>query len=139
MSDSIFSGTDRREKVFKMLFSAEYNNQGEAEDIYASFFEEGEKIPQDGYVRDTFIGALNFASESDLLIEADSKKWKASRMSAVTRTILRLASYELLKTDLPPRVAINEAVELAKEFGEDGSPAFVNGILNRIAKDAGKM
>ena len=122
-----------------MLFSAEYNNQGEAEDIYASFFEEGEKIPQDGYVRDTFIGALNFASESDLLIEADSKKWKASRMSAVTRTILRLASYELLKTDLPPRVAINEAVELAKEFAEDGSPAFVNGILNRIAKDAGKM
>lgn len=134
MPDSIFSGADRRERVFKMLFSAEYNTDRTTEESFASFFDEGETVPLEGYVHDTFFGASEYAGEADRLVESDSKNWKMSRMSAVTRCVLRLAVYELMKTDLPPKVVINEAVELSKKFGEDGSPSFVNGILNRIAK-----
>ena len=139
MPDSIFSGADRRERVFKMLFSREYNTDNTIGDAFASFFDAEEGAPSEGYVRDTFFGASEFAAETDHLVESDSKNWKMSRMSPVTRSILHLAVYEIMKTDVPPRVAINEAVELAKKFGEDGAPSFVNGILNRIAKDSGKI
>ena len=63
-----------------------------------------------------------------------SKGWKTSRMGKVDLTILRLASYEVLfDEDVPGKVAINEAVELAKKFGGDESPAFINGVLGKVA------
>ena len=73
------------------------------------------------------------------MIEKDSKNWSASRMSGVVRTALRLSIYELLCTDIPPKVAINEALELVKKYGNEQEPAFVNGILNRIAREAGRL
>jgi N utilization substance protein B len=60
-------------------------------------------------------------------------------MAAVTRSILRLAVYEILWGEVPPRAAINEAVELAKLYDEEAAPAFINGILNQIAKENGKL
>ena len=60
-------------------------------------------------------------------------------MSGVTRNLLRLAIYELMNTETPPKVVINEAVNLAKKFGDDAEPAFINGILNRIAREEGKL
>ena len=63
-----------------------------------------------------------------------SKGWKTSRMGKVDLTILRLASYEVLfDEDVPAKVAINEAVELAKKFGGDDSPSFINGVLGKVA------
>ena len=68
-----------------------------------------------------------------------SQHWRLERMTRVDRNILRLATYELMKLpDVPRRVTLNEAVELAKRFGSEGSPGFVNGILDRIASDLGK-
>ena len=72
--------------------------------------------------------------EIDDAIQSASRNWRLDRMSRVDRNILRLAAYELAHTpDVPTKVVINEAVELAKRFGTTDSPAFVNGILDRIA------
>ena len=77
--------------------------------------------------------------EVDALIEAASVNWRLVRMPVVDRNILRLASFELLAChDIPPSVSINEAVELAKRYGDKDSRAFVNGILDRIASDTGR-
>lgn len=130
---------DRRERVFQMLFSTDFNKERTLDESFVSFFDEGDTLPGEGYIKNTLSGAYAFADEADVLIEADSNNWSAERMSGVTRTILRLAIYELLCTELPPRVAINEAVELAKKFGDEQEPAFINGILNRIAREKGKI
>jgi len=90
-------------------------------------------------------GAKSFAAElvrevsehGDQLDEAIAKRarnWRVSRMAAVDRNILRLGAFELMYSDTPPAVVLNEAVELAHRFGSDASPAFVNGILDAIAK-----
>jgi len=84
-------------------------------------------------------GVSEKAAEVDKLIEKASANWRLSRMPVVDRNILRLATYELLECpDVPASVSINEAVELAKRFGEKDSRAFVNGILDRIATDTGR-
>jgi N utilization substance protein B len=68
-----------------------------------------------------------------------SKHWRLERMSRVDRNIIRLGAYELLHvSDVPRRVTLNEAVELAKRFGNEESPSFVNGVLDRIAADLSK-
>jgi transcription antitermination protein NusB len=75
----------------------------------------------------------------DARIRAVSKHWRLERMSRVDRNIIRLGAYELLhRAEIPRRVTLNEAVELAKRFGNEESPAFVNGVLDRIADDAAK-
>ena len=75
----------------------------------------------------------------DETIRAVSHHWRLERMMRVDRNILRLATYELLeRSDIPRRVTLNEAIELAKRFGAEGSPGFVNGVLDRIATDLGK-
>ena len=75
----------------------------------------------------------------DKTIRDVSHHWRLERMTKVDRNILRLATYELLRIgDIPRRVTLNEAVELAKRFGTEASPGFVNGVLDRIADDHGK-
>lgn len=72
-------------------------------------------------------------------IRAVSQHWRLERMSRVDRNIIRLATYELMcLPDVPGRVTLNEAIELAKRYGNEGSAAFVNGVLDRIASDCGK-
>lgn len=75
----------------------------------------------------------------DEIIRDVSQHWRLERMAKVDRNILRLATYELMAMDdVPRRVTLNEAVELAKRFGSEGSAGFVNGVLDRIATDLGK-
>lgn len=69
---------------------------------------------------------------ADAEIESLAPGWPAYRQPAVDRAIFRLAHYEMTATDTPPKVVINEAVELAKEFGTEHSPAFINGVLDRV-------
>ncbi len=80
-------------------------------------------------------GAWNAQRELDEVIARFSKNWKLTRIAKVELTILRLAMHEILhRQDIPLRVAINEAVELAKTYGDDNSPTFVNGILDAVAR-----
>ena len=84
-------------------------------------------------------GCAAALSEIDAKIRQVSRHWRLERMARVDRNILRLGTYELLKmAEVPRRVTLNEMVELAKRFGDENSPAFVNGVLDRIASDLGK-
>ena len=74
--------------------------------------------------------------ELDALIAEHAKNWRISRMAAVDRNVLRIAAYELLRTDTPVSVILDEAIELARRFGAESSPAFVNGVLDALARGA---
>lgn len=91
------------------------------------------------FARDLVAAATEKSAEIDELITSASKNWRIDRMSRVDRNILRLGACELLAFhDVPVKVVINEAVELAKRFGTAESSAFVNGVLDRIASAAGR-
>ncbi len=99
--------------------------------------------PLPGYTVSLVRGIEDHLADIDACLEATSENWAVARMPIVDRSILRLAAFEMIyEDDVPVSVAINEAVELAKEFGgEDESPRFVNGVLGRIAKslEAGEL
>ncbi|HCU24899.1 MAG TPA: transcription antitermination factor NusB [Deltaproteobacteria bacterium] len=85
-------------------------------------------------------GVANNVREIDSLMESHSTHWKVSRMASVDRNILRMAIFELLYcSDIPASVTINEAIEIAKKYGTEESGAFVNGILDHIAKALKKI
>lgn len=85
-------------------------------------------------------GVLANLEEINELITKTSKRWKLERMAVIDRNILRMASYEITKReDIPVKVSINEAIEIAKRFGSAESAAFVNGILDRIAEVTGNL
>jgi transcription antitermination factor NusB len=89
-----------------------------------------------GFARILIDGVIGALSQVDQLITQASKNWTVGRMSRVDRNILRMATYELaFMPDIPPNVSINEAIEVAKRYGTDDSPMFVNGVLDRIATD----
>ena len=78
-------------------------------------------------------GVLAAQPQIDILIERYSKHWKVQRMSCVDRNVIRVAVYEMLFChDIPPKVSINEAIDIAKKFGTEESGAFINGIVDRI-------
>jgi len=90
------------------------------------------------YVKTVVRGVIQQRPALDAQISAVSKGWQVHRLGYVDRSILRLAIYEIVfMDDIPVRVAVNEAVELAKEFGDEESPKFVNGLLGTVVRDGG--
>jgi N utilization substance protein B len=99
----------------------------------------GVAAERDHFADELVIGCAKVQEQLDTKIRSVSKHWRLERMSRVDRNIIRLATYELMhQADIPRRVTLNEAVELAKRFGNEESPAFVNGVLDRIADELGK-
>ena len=85
------------------------------------------------FSRELVLGAWEYKERLDRLISQSSINWRLERMSHVDRNILRLAAFEVLyMKDIPPKVAIDEAVELGKKFGTEESGAFINGVLDNI-------
>lgn len=125
-----------RESIFQLLFMTEFNlseEMAEQKELYLDGIENLQENDQ-AYIQEKFEKIRNKIPEIDELLNKASKGWKTSRMGKVDLTILRLASYEVLfDEDVPGKVAINEAVELAKKFGGDESPAFINGVLGKVA------
>jgi N utilization substance protein B len=106
---------------------------------WASEFELEVEQPAQAFATDLVAAAVTRSAEIDELIATSSKNWRLERMSRVDRNILRLGACELLNfRDVPVKVVINEAVELAKRFGTAESSAFVNGVLDRIATAVGR-
>lgn len=100
------------------------------DDIEMTIIEEKDKI----YIENKYMEIVSKLEEIDASINKIAEGWKTNRMGKVDLTIIRLAQYEMkYDEDVPVNVAINEAVELAKKFGQDESPAFVNGILAKLA------
>lgn len=136
MSTKKYSRSDIRESTFKILFAKEFDRDADPVEFYETYSEDTEELCNDT-VKGTFIGVSEKLADIDTEIESYSAKWKISRMSTASRCALRLAVYEMTAAAVPPKVAINEAIELVKKYDEDSAPSFVNGILNKIARERG--
>jgi len=86
------------------------------------------------FALDLFSGTAFHLTEIDALLSENALNWKISRMAAVDRNVLRLGIYELTRTDTPVSVILDEAIQLARRFGAESSPGFVNGVLDAVAR-----
>ena len=130
---------EARKNAFYLIFQIGFHQTEELEQMKELFFEQKEQeIPKEQ--REFILKEVEVTKahllEIDEIITKKSKKWKKERISKVDIAILRLAIYEIyFSEEVPNSVAINEAVELAKEFGTEQSPAFINGILGSIVSE----
>ncbi len=121
-----------RKAAFELLFEAGFRNDESAVDIF-DVSSENRDLEEDDYLRGVFFGVINNLQKIDEVIGTYSKGWRPERISRVSRTVLRIAVYEMLYIDaIPARVSINEALELCREFDEDKARPFVNGVLNSV-------
>ena len=128
--------SESREHIFKMVFGLEFNTADEMPQQLEMYFDQLEEAKEKDreYIQKKAQAVAERKEEIDKLINEHTTGWKTTRMNKVDLTILRLGVYEMKwDDDVPVSVAINEAVELAKRFGGDESPSFINGVLARIA------
>jgi len=126
---------EARETLFGLLFETEFHEGKEPAAIYDLACEDRE-IPNDKYVREGFFGILSKADVLDAVISSYARGWRADRLSKVSRTVIRIAVYEMLFIDdIPMNVSISQGVSLALKFGEDKAKQFVNGVLSGVFKD----
>jgi N utilization substance protein B len=126
--------TRARERALQALYQIDVAAEG-IDDALAAFWKSFEPVERE--VRDLAEGLVRGVAAHrravDEAIEEASSNWRLDRMARVDRNVLRLAVFELLQTDVPVKVVINEAIELGKKFGSESSGAFVNGVLDRVA------
>lgn len=125
-----------REQIFKLLFRVEFNSPEDMAEQEALFFEQEDAAQGEDadHISYKFNEISRRIPEIDGLLNQKAEGWNTTRMGKVDLTILRLAVYEIRYDDsVPTGVAINEAVELAKKFGQEASAGFVNGILAKFA------
>ncbi len=92
---------------------------------------------RDDFMERLVLGVLEHCQEIDQLIRKYSENWRLDRMNIIDRAILRMATFELIYCEeIPPKVTLNEAIELGKRFGSEDSGRFINGILDRIQSEA---
>ena len=127
-----------REQIFKLLFRVEFNDIADMPEQVKLFLEDSESAVSEkdaAYIKEKYQKIQDLLPEIDKLIGNNTEKWDITRMGKVDLTVLRLAAYEILfDDDIPASVAINEAVDIAKAYGQDNSGAFVNAILAKIVK-----
>ncbi len=135
--------SDIRENVFKLLFRTEFNEKNEMEEQTKFYFDNELSFDSEDielvlisdkdkeYIINRTQAIVEKLDEIDKAISEKATGWKPERMGKVELAIIRLAVYEIVfDEETPDGVAINEAVELAKKYGQDGSPAFVNGVVS---------
>jgi N utilization substance protein B len=131
------SRRELREHIFKLLFRIEFNERAQMPEQLRLFFEDDEmefSELEQAEIQVKFDRINDKLEELDRMINDKATRWNTDRMGKVDLAILRLAVYEIcFDEDIPTLVAINEAVELAKKFGQDESPAFINGVLAKFA------
>jgi N utilization substance protein B len=130
-----------REFALQILFQLDIRKEKPTLTLFKRFWTEFE--PDDevrAFTEEIVKGTFKHMKVINTKILASAKNWSLDRMATVDRNVLRMAAYEILyRMDIPPSVTINEAIELAKKFGTDESGAFVNGILDNVARMAGKV
>lgn len=122
-----------RELAIKVLFHLEFSRDdpGKTFDLICNNFGASEDIKS--FSKELVLGVCIYIKELDNLVDKASQNWRLERIAKVDRSILRLALYELLyRDDIPPKVSINEAVDLGKKFSTEESGAFINGVLDKI-------
>ena len=129
---------EMRENAFKLIYSLEIQKVENVQEQINLYFESNNITDEEAkkYIANAVNGIEEHQEEILKDIETNLKEeWKLSRISKMDLTILKLAIYEIKFTDVPYKVSINEAVELAKKYGEDKSKNFVNGILASVVKE----
>lgn len=127
-----------REQAFKLIYSLEIQKQENLEEQVELYIESNNIKSKDAieYIKDAILGIEKNKDEIINNIEKNLKSdWKIERISKMDLSILKLAIYEIKYKEIPFKVVINEAVELAKKYGEDNSKNFVNGILASVVKE----
>ena len=125
---------ERRGAAF-LLYQHDLTGAG-LEELYAAY-DHDHSEPVSEFMRSRVEGAWDDREQIDRAIDAAAEGWSADRMAVLERSILRLAVWELRAADVPPAVAIDEAVELAKRYASPEAGALVNGVLGRIAREEG--
>ena len=128
--------TKSREYALQMLYQADIRRTDQAQIQTAFWLEQETTDDIKAFANQLFEGTLVHLPEIDPLISRHADNWDMKRMAVIDRNILRLGVFELvhLEAEVPPKVCINEAVELAKRFGDEESGKFINGILDAIHK-----
>ena len=130
--------TQIREQVFKLLFRVEFtpmDEMSEQEELFTQTADTEISTKDADYIREKYEKIADKLPEIDEAINKETTGWNTGRIAKVDLAIIRLAVYEIRYDDsVPTGVAINEAVELAKKYGQDGSPAFINGVLAKFAQ-----
>lgn len=129
--------SDGREAALQMLFAIDMGTHASMESVIRDFWALTPSSPEARTYADSLVrGCFENLGSVDETIRHASTHWRIERMSTVDRALLRLGTWELrASADVPAAVVLDEAVELAKRFGSEQSSAFVNGVLDRIAKE----
>ena len=126
-----------RESALQVLYQLEITKQEGPKAITQRKAHFSSSEGTDEFAERIVLGVLDHAREIDQLIERFSENWRLTRMTLVDRNILRMAIFELLYcSDIPPKVTLNEAIDLGKRYGSEESGSFINGILDRIQNEA---
>jgi len=124
-----------RQLALQVLYAVDLAEAGDADEVFASVAQNFE-LPAGAraFARELVRGVIARRDALDELLARHSEHWRVSRMAAVDRNVLRIAVFELLETHTPTSVVIDQAIELARRFGDDPSPGFVNGVLDAVAR-----
>ncbi len=136
ISPEIEKAIKDRRLVYRLLFTGEFHLDVPSSRLFRQETEAWEETHGES-VEEKYYAIIEHREEIDELLSCYAEKWKVSRLSPSTRSILRLSVYEMLWGSIPPQISINEAVEIAKEYDTEQSQRFINGILNRIAREKG--
>ena len=122
-----------RELAFEIIFEKNFRDEPIPEIIADAI--EARQIVDDDFARETAVGVWSNLEKIDVIISENLQGWTITRISKVALAILRLSVYEIMFSDaVPVSVSINEAVELAKKFGGDDDPSYINGVLGSVAR-----
>lgn len=123
-----------REVALQMLYQRDYNPEADARVLKNMIAEQIDDEAIRGFCWSLVAGVIEHQAQLDEQITEAADNWSLERMASTDRNALRIGSFELLFLDTPPRVAIDEAIELSRKFGAKQSAQFVNGILDRLLK-----
>ena len=125
---------EAREHVVALLFETEFRTEENSEGIFA-LSSETREIPDDEYIKRAYFGVCNNKEKIAELIGKHAHGWKTNRLTRLSRSVMRLAVYEMMFEEIPNSVSINEAVELTKKFDDIKAKAFINGVLNSVKNE----
>ncbi len=130
-----------REYALQLLFRVDFTDKEiDKNDLEEFWADKNESEDVRKFTEEIVSGTLNKIKEIDMLIEKFAENWALNRMAVVDRNILRFATYEIFyRDDIPSAVTINEALEIAKKYSSSESVPFLNGVLDRLAREAGKV
>lgn len=134
---SRISRREARICAVKVLYGVEFHKDEDMSALFDMTIDEC-GLESNDFAKSLFLGVCEHLDEVDLAISENSKGWKMERIARMSLAIMRVCVYEILFTDVPTAIAINEAIEIDKLYDSDDAPSFINGILNAVARSKNK-